>query len=187
MIRCISAVIFVLAAPTALAGGDPPMRGMEEVRALVGIEYLEDAPSVRIAPHLSCTTQGGGMLTIDGVTHDDWWQGFVDCQGRSVLTLERRLRSQEKSTTWRIVDAVLLPPNGMDPGPKRKNALSMVGMESCDLEGRPNTVFHVAARFGKRKRIDWRTGVKQAWTFDLEAGRIVPLPTRGIVCERLEL
>lgn len=88
--------------------------------------------------------------------------------------------------TWRIVDALLLPEHLQEFDPDRLNELMAFDNNQCEQVRRPVSSFVVLARFGNRQDINWRTGVDKAWTFDIKAGRIVPLSTRRIVCWRYE-
>jgi hypothetical protein len=162
------------------------MTASEEAHALIGIEYVLPAFGAPIAPDkLSCTDEGGGFLADGAAPDKEWMQGRAICQGRTVMMLQRRVGEVNGQDIWRIVDTLLLPPIALSWNPKHPNALlfSYSFEGACELHGRPNISFIVLTRWGKRKHIDWRTGVERAWTFDLKRGRIVPLSTKGFTCE----
>lgn len=171
---------------TAPADSRPAMTVEEEARALIGKEYTFRMQGQRISPELSCTSEGGGLLFINGVFDDEWASGAVKCQGRAVEVLKRAVGEADGDTTWRIIDTLVLPPYKESPNPKRPNALRLAAAGPCELDGRTDTFFIALVRMGKRDRIDWRTGVEKAWTYDIERGRIVPLSTKRIVCYRPE-
>jgi hypothetical protein len=183
------AFVLALALPSAFAAGRLSMTVEEEARALIGTEYASRALGEGISPgKLSCINEGGGRLHLDGVSYDDWSDGQAKCQGRAVVILKRAIGEANGRTTWRIVDTLLLPPTRLYRSSKRPNALMMVSSFEgiCEASKRPDTSFVALVRWGKRDRIDWRTGVERAWTFDVERGRIVPMSTRSIECEWVE-
>lgn len=174
------AFVLALASTAAHAGGKPILTAEDEARALIGIKYDPRVLGEKLAPgKLSCTDEGGGRLHLDGVSYDDWTEGLAKCQGRMIILLEH---------AGRIVDTLLLPPLQLYRSPKRPNALMTIssGEGICGASARPDTSFVALVRWGRRDRIDWRTGVERAWTFDVERGRIVPMPTRSIECEWVE-
>jgi hypothetical protein len=161
----------------------PPL---EEIKSLPGLEYLHVMQGQDVASHLSCTDEGGGFIVQGNVMLDDWSKGLIRCQGRWALTLQRKVGKVESHLKWRIVDAVALPLISFDPQPADAEVLRLVGEEHCEAKRLPNTTFMAVVRFGKRQRIDWRTGVEKAWTFDVKRGRIVPLSIKQIICEPYE-
>lgn len=185
----LQAAMLVLAAcgnfPPAYAVGG--MSAEQEAGALFGLEYAAQAPGRPILPgRLSCTEQASGPLMLDGQAQEAWAVGLARCQGRSLVLLKRVLGEAGGQMKWRIEDALLLPP--LEP---RRDGGSMDGLQvaipgECALAGRKDTSLVALVRWGKRKRIDWRHGVKQVWTFDTASARIVRLPTRHAVCVRLE-
>jgi hypothetical protein len=172
----------------ALADGKPAITSAEEARAMIGMEYTASMPGERIAPdRFSCINEGGAILLINGISQNDWSTSTTTCQGRPVITLERFVkRLGPRETTWRIVDTLVLPRYERDPDPRRPNALRLFQTGDCELDGKTDTYFIALVRWGKREKIDWRTGVERAWTFDIERERIVPLSTKRIVCYRPE-
>jgi hypothetical protein len=175
-----------LSSASASAGHLPVMTASQEARALIGVEYFLSSIGKPIAPgKISCTEVGWGSLSDSGAPEDEWSQGQVRCRGRTVITLLHKVGKKDSQDLWRIVDALLLPPIEAFWNPKRPNALSFSDAVEgvCELRGRPHIPFIVLIRWGKRKHIDWRTGVERAWTFDLKRGRIVPLSTKGFTCE----
>jgi hypothetical protein len=172
----------------ALANGKPAATAAEEAGALIGMEYVIPMAGERIAPdRFSCISEGGGMLLSNGMPRNDWATSTVTCQERPVILLERFVnRLSPSETTWHIVDTLVLPRYERDPDPSRPNALRLFQTGDCELDGKIDTSFIALVRWGKREKIDWRTGVERAWTFDIERGRIVPLSTKRIVCYRPE-
>jgi len=182
-------LVLLMTSTAALANDGPAMTVEEEARALIGVEYIGRWSDKQIAPHLSCTKEGGGLLHDAA---DTWGDGFAMCQGRAVILLEREVgRIDDAHVKWHIVDTLLLPPAELEWNPKRPDALylSASAGDQCEIRGRPHIPFGVLARWNKqdkRGRINWRTGVEKAWTFDTKQGRIVPLSTKPIVCESVE-
>jgi len=178
--------IFMLALTSSCAIADEtrPMTVAEEARALIGIEYTPRLTGDQITDRLTCTDEGGGLLDNDGM----WSHGLAKCQGRWIVILLHAVGKVDVHTTWHITDTLLLPPVEVLWSSERSNALYLSSAEegACEVRGRPNTYFIALTRWGKRDRIDWRTGVERAWTFDIKHGHIVPLSTKGIVCESIE-
>jgi hypothetical protein len=159
----------------------------EEIKALHGLEYVNAMPEQqRVASHLSCIDEGGALIFENGVLHRDWAKGVIQCQGQWVVALQRKVGMVGRHIKWRIVDTLVLPPISFDPDRSNAEALELVAEDHCEVKGLPNTTFIALVRFGKRQRIDWRTGVEKAWTFDIKRGRIVPLSTKRVVCEPYE-
>jgi len=179
-------LIFLILALTSIivfAGEKPTMTAGEEARALIGVEYAPLLLDERIADHLSCTNEGGGSLD-----DENWSDGIANCQGRKVIVLKRFVK-KDQHATWRIVDILLLPPVEDEWRPNLGNELHLIEAWAghCDVNGRSKIPPYVAlVRWGKRNKrdeINWRTGVEKAWTFDTKRGRIVPLSTKGFICE----
>ncbi|MCM5681748.1 hypothetical protein M8A51_19650 [Schlegelella sp. S2-27] len=158
----------------------------QEARSLIGVEFTARVMGAAIAPHLTCTNEGGGGIEIKGVSPEGWSYGRAVCQGRSVAVLKRAVGQEGQHIKWRIVDAVLLPRFELDPDPKRPNAPRLLSAGECELDGRTDTSFIALVRWGKHERVDWRTGVEQAWGYDPQQERIVSLSTKRIVCWRPE-
>lgn len=182
--------VFALAVVSsmAFANGKSAMTLEQEARWLIGREYTVSFQGDQIIPGESnCTYQYGRRLHLDGIEQKGWSIAQVRCQGRTVIMLERLLgRADAPDLTWRIIDTQVLPRYAMYWNPRRPNALHMFQNSECTLNGKSDTDFIVMVRMGKHDKIDGRTGVERAWTFDTEQGRIVPLSTRHIVCYRPE-
>ncbi|MCM5677925.1 hypothetical protein M8A51_00070 [Schlegelella sp. S2-27] len=162
---------------------------LEEAQRLVGLEYRLGpgaAAGQIIAQRPSCSNVGGSVVWNDGRPMDEWSFGEFICNGRSIALLKRQVGEASNGPTWRIVDALPLPSYEQHGEPKRPNALRLYFNGECELDGKTDTLFFALVRFGKRDRIDWRTGVERAWGFNLTAERIVPLSTKRIVCYRPE-
>ena len=179
----------LLTSATACAGiteTGPLMSAEKEARALVGVKYVPGIQGEKFTSRLSCTSDGSARLSIAGVPYPEWSFGTALCQGRHVETLEQRVSEENGVTTWRIVDALLLPPVAADWDPHRQNKLQISLMGECTLDERTDTSFFALVRWRDRERVDWKTGVEHAWTYDIEKGRIVPVSTKRVVCEWLE-
>ena len=183
-----AALVISIASGVALADTGAVEADVEvSARALVGLETSRLTTSgVPMFDGSHCIFDGDGMVDVRGVTARDWKFGQAVCNGRTVLFLERKIGGGEGAAGWRIVDVVLLPPASHEPVPGRPNALRFAGQGTCEWRGRTDTSFVATVRWAKRERIDWRTGVEKAWTFDIKRGRIVPLSTRHIVCYAYE-
>lgn len=173
-------------AATAYADDKPSMSPNEVAGALIGVESTTRLMGEKVGPDtLSCVDRGGGYMALDNQMLNDWSDAVLVCQGRLIVTLERKVGEANGLEKWRIVDTLLLPPLQDEWNPRRPNALMYIHSSEgvCGLTSRPGTSYFTLVRWGKRKRIDWRTGVERAWTFDIAQGRIVPLSTRHIYCE----
>jgi len=156
-----------------------------EARSLIGVTYTPIFPSLRITEASSCTDEGGGSLALDGRLSREWSFGEAWCGDRVVLLLKRLVgREKDKRPVWRIVDAVLLPLYKRDWTSRDERQVGKFIEGDCQLDGRVDNSLVVLARLGKRNRVDWRTGVKHAWTFDVEHERIVPVSIKRVVCRR---
>ncbi|AKJ30508.1 hypothetical protein AAW51_3817 [Caldimonas brevitalea] len=151
---------------------------------MVGTQYSAQRPGDRVAPHLSCVVEGGGVLWVDGQSADDWSFGTFDCRGRAVLVLQKITPNANGGKTKQIVDSLLMPRFERRPESQRPSSLQFLVMGECALDGSRDNFFVALGRYGKRNRIDGRTGVQHAWGFDVKQGRIVPLPTERIACDR---
>ena len=186
------ALMLVLALGWSGAGradGLPSSQAADEIqqvaRALIGIEYSV-MPGEPITPGSDCINEGGGFIQLANGEHGHWSEGIASCGGRVVLLLDKRVPGEGPHVRWKIVDALVLPPANLDVNPDEPNEARISGAGICELRGRTDTSFVTIVRWGKRERIDWRTGVEKAWTFDIKRGRIVPLSTRHIVCYAYE-
>ncbi len=68
--------------------------------------------------------------------------------------------------------------------PRLRRGESLIYPGDCELDGNSDTDFFAIVRFGRRERVDGKTGVRAAWVPDPESGKIQPLATRRIVCWR---
>ncbi|WP_151636138.1 hypothetical protein [Noviherbaspirillum aerium] len=157
-----------------------------EAQKLYGIEYTPQLMGELIAPGISqCTYQGGGTLQLDGVDRSDWAKDYVHCNNHVVILLSKKVGESRGYDLWRTVDVLPLPKLDLQRNRRQPNKLvlysSFEGL--CSVQGRYGMDFIALLQWGKRDRIDWQTGVKQAWTFDIRQERIVPLPTRDIRCK----
>lgn len=184
---------FILLAVSATACAVHPAVE-DEASALKGIEYTPRIHGERISPaQLTCTDEGGGLLDEGGgllnvrdLPAETWSYGLVRCQGRMVVMLQRKIGEVDGYVTWHIVDTLLLPPVHLEPHPDRPNALRLFEAGDCELDGKTDPFFIALVRWGDHEQIDWRTGVEQAWTFDIDQGKIVTLSTKRIICYRPE-
>jgi hypothetical protein len=183
-LACLVALAFL--SPFAHADNAAVLSAAEEVKALRGLEYRPALMGQKLTEHLSCTDEGSGGLTVNDVDYEDWADGLIRCQDLWVVTLSRKVVKPNEHVRWRIVDTLVLPPVHFEPDPNDPEALRFIASSSCELKGYRSGSFIVLARFGNREKIDWRTGVEKAWTFDPKRGRIVPLSTKRIVCEAYE-
>lgn len=167
--------------------GDADPEAQQEAQALIGVEYQFSAESglrQTIAGRPSCSNIGGTLVWIEGKPFDDWSAGELECKDRRILALKRQLDSPQGALKWKIVDTQLLPAYDSGSDDKRPAALRLHSTGECTLDGKTDTLFFVLLRWGKRERVDWRTGIERAWGLNLKAERIVPLSTRRIVCEK---
>jgi len=177
-------VVLSLIATAGLAATACATSPMEDASALIGIVYTTRMPSGPIAARPFCTHEGGGMLVIDDAFSDEWAFASIDCRGRTIIALQRFVEAGDGHVTWHILDTLLLPPYQNDYVPDQPHALRLFDTENCELDGRQERYFIALVRWGERDRIDWRTGVEQAWDFDVARGRIVPLSPKRVVCYR---
>jgi hypothetical protein len=92
------------------------------------------------------------------------------CDGRELVVLEQYMTRYAMNT----LDALLLPK--LKPG-----ELLMVPGE-CELNGKTDLDFLVLARLGRREKVTGKNGLRAAWMFNAETGKIEELSTKNIVC-----
>ncbi|WP_326504616.1 hypothetical protein [Noviherbaspirillum album] len=181
---CILAMLFLHHVQSYASG--PPASIKKEARKLYGIEYSPRLMGELIAPDISnCTYEGGGIIHLDGVDHYNWAKEYVYCSGHVVILLSKKIDDSHKYGIWRVVD--LLPLPKLELLKNLRNPERPVLYSSfeglCSVQGRYGMDFIALLSWGRRERIDWKTGVRRAWTFDITQERIVPLPTRHIQCQ----
>ena len=145
----------------------------ETVRSLIGFsEFLPIMP----APmgETGCINLGGGLLLMDGNDLDEWSFGEASCKKRTVILLKHSFGSPGNGVGWRIVDAFLLP--------ALRHGDELFQQGDCEVDGKTNTSFVAIVHLGRRDRVDHRNGVLAAWTVDPQAGKIVALDTKRVVC-----
>lgn len=178
-------------ASTAATAGEPDTQAMtaeQEARALIGLVHGPTWMQGPIVDHLSCIDYGAGTLILRGREHVGWERSLAQCQGRFVMLLEQFLGGKTTAERrWRIVDAYLLPEVvGIQFEPDKPEGPYLYTPDECSLDGRWDSKFHAVVRLGKRKRMNWRTGVLGAWGYDMKRQRIVPLDTKRVVCHKPE-
>lgn len=164
------AVAVLLAASTTVAAqpasATPPQTGaeLERAGAFVGLEY-NSASDFHASRGIDY--RAGVCLADCAFAYEKW---RVD--GRDLLILNRGVGKDDKgNAVWRVIDAVVVPQrDGMESG-------------SCSLAGETRSF----VAFGKilhdgKQQLFRLSPVTDAFAFDLTAGRIVRLPTRGIEC-----
>jgi hypothetical protein len=176
----------------AFAGEEPQVSAEQEAQALKGLEFAPMRMEARLFDHLSCTLQGSGSVVVRRRVHEEWGNDMALCQGRYVMLLTQLHKgATHKENRWRVVDAAVLPEVVVISSDPREAARPPEGLylytpDECTLDGTWGTSFYAVVRLGKRKRMDWRTGVEGAWGYDLKRQRIVPISTKRVVCNKPE-
>lgn len=177
------------ATPAAQAGASdgmpiPEPGSAAEAHALVGWEYRLAIEGTRIKPGLSCLEGGGSSLDSGGKEVPGWRAMTFDCDDHVTLALGReRVDGRDNATYIRIVDAVALPGATVSATLHHKPGLAFTGPDNnCKLDGRHNRNLVVTMRRVQREWLTWRNGLVAAWTYDLERGRIVPVPIKRVTC-----
>ena len=168
---------------------------------MIGVEYTRiSGPGGRISSDLPCLIQGGGPIIKDGVDvfRESLGWAFANCQSRYTILLERKIDTIKADnntvlTKWRILDAVILPPTSYMDLDTSADPLHVYQDGDCLLDGKTGTALFATLRWGDRGEddydpvsgiewADWQTGIEQAWAFDLDALRIVPVSTKRVKC-----
>lgn len=187
MRRSVLALPLLTACLTATDARSWPMSAEEEVQALIGSEYVLFVNGMRIMPGLSCTDEGGGVIERDKrVVSDRYRAGYANCQGRYVVMLTEVVGRVDGGIKRKILDAVALPPTSYESLDTSDDPLHFEYDGYCTLDGETGTSMIVTLRYGGRtepgEEIDWQSGLEQAWGYDLEALKIVPIDLQRIVC-----
>lgn len=137
----------------------------------------------RSARSLNGCEYDGGMSALEDVkglrlTH------FI-CDGRLLLVLNRQddLEWQAKPEWFVVIDALLMPP-------MKDISYDWKLAGECEDTKKPyrkypKNFFFVVAHLPKNKEsVNWKTGVKGAWTINRETLRFEEYPIRHIVCYR---
>ncbi|PZA14246.1 hypothetical protein DNK49_22910 [Azoarcus communis] len=159
----------------------------EEAQALIGTEYVYLMPRMRIVPGLSCTHEGGERVRRDHhEVSDDHSIVFANCQGHYVVLLTEIVGRVDSSNKLRVLDAVALPPTSYESLDISEDPLQFEYDGYCTLDGYTGTSMIVTLRYGGRtepgEEIDWQSGLAQAWGYDLDALKIVPIDLKRVVC-----
>jgi hypothetical protein len=186
-LQCAIGLVFALMTSASFA---KQPNAAAEAKALIGTEFVSQMMGVPISPgRSSCTDEGGGRLYVNGMNLDDWFEGVLSCQGRTIIILKKKLGHENGRPKWKIVDTLLLPPLTWEEGLGNRSSKLVLHLNAdgqCDTRDTSPTSYFALLRWNKREQIDWRSGVEKAWTFDIEKERIVPRSTRDISCEWTE-
>ncbi len=166
-----STVVVALAASPDLAAAQSAPVPAEPARAgeFVGLEY-NSASDFHVGRGIEY--RAGVCLADCAFAYEKWRVG-----GRDLLVLNRGVSHDDKgNAVWRVIDAIVLPQSdGMETG-------------ACRLAGEKRDFVAFGKMLHDKKRQVFRLSpVTQAFAFDLAAGRIVALPTRGIECTEEEI
>jgi len=135
-------------------------------------------------PGLSCLVGSDTSVARRGEPVAGWRAMAFDCDDHITLALGReRVDERDNEAYIRIVDAVALPGATVGATLHHKPGLSIIGTDNeCKLDGRHNPNLVVTMRRVQREWLTWRNGLVAAWTYDLERGRIVPVPIKRVTC-----
>lgn len=153
----------------AVAQSAPAPAALERAGEFVGLEY-NSASDFHASRGIEY--RAGVCLADCAFAYEKWRVG-----GRDLLILNRGVAKDDKgNAVWRVIDAIVLPKgDGMEAG-------------ACRLAGETRDVVAVGKTVHDKSRSLFRLSpVTQAFAFDLAAGRIVALPTRGIECTEEEV
>ena len=142
---------------------DSPRTEFEQ--SFIGREWI-----VGYEPSDQCKSLGGSVLQSD----ENFGISSFMCDGRELELLEQFINKSAKTNKVKILDALLLP--------KHKPGELLMWPGECELNGKTDTDFLVFARLGRREKVTWKNGVRAAWRFNAETGKIEELSTKNIVC-----
>ena len=161
--------------------------GKELAQSLIGHEYTGAPPGWPLPGRPGCTIEGGATIFVRHVEQDGWAEEKIRCGKRWVLALQRYSKAPlGEFPKEKIIDAVELPFD-LRSQYSEHSEWEVYPNGPCTFDGRRGTAMDVVLRWRGRKRVDHRTGIKQAWGFDLKQGKIVPLDISRIRCERIEV
>lgn len=156
--------MFGMLIPSAAA--ESPRAAIDE--ALVGQIWVGDEPPM--LPHCKYLTRFD-LQRQQRPSHDLSTHVFR-CNGKHLIMLASLSAGGESQ----ILDARTLP--------RLSRGERLIYPGDCEVDGNSDTDFFAVVRFGRRERVDGKTGVRAAWVPDPETGKIQPLSTRRIVCWR---
>ena len=175
--------------PVPQSASDPnvpppvPDAVLKQAQGLIGLEntirgFLGPVTS------LACESLGTSGPLGDYVV-GEWSYIIFVCLEHTVVALARKQSGEYENTVERIVDVLALPetfePYGdPDPEPFPWRMSGNIKNDGCDIEGHPKD----AAVFGLSRRNDLpEVKLAQAWIFDLDQGRIVPIDPALVTCD----
>jgi hypothetical protein len=176
-LKLLPALLLVLSACAPAPEMPPPVPKvvLEHAHGLIGTEV--DPPDFfGLMKPFACKGFGySGPLGEDNA----WSYIVLTCIERTVVALARAQPKKDERIKWRITDTLALPETRHpDEGPFPWRMGGNIKDDRCDIEGFPSGT----AVFGLSRRKDLPLKLVQAWRFDLEQGRIVPVDPSSVSC-----
>ena len=158
---------------------------LKQAQGLIGLENTSRGFEGPVAT-LTCDGVGTSGSLGEEVRNVRLWSFIIfECMGHTVVALARKQSGEDVNTIERIVDVLALPetfePYGHpDPEPFPWRMSGNIKNDGCEIEGHPVG----AAVFGLSRRKDLpEVHLAQAWMFDLDQGRIVPIDPALVTCD----
>jgi hypothetical protein len=153
-----------------LGAGCASQERSEFERALIGMEWVRQVSDFEIPPlPIPCNLVATVHLQQSKEPLPLGIESFR-CDGRALELITK----MDEGFRVTVLDALLLP--------KLQAGERYMIAGDCEMDGRTDTDFVAIVRFGKRERVDWKTGVRAAWLPNVAKRRFEPLSTRNIVC-----
>jgi hypothetical protein len=140
-------------------------------QSFIGKEWRIGDYENKNIPHISqCVLDGGGLSSPIYI-------GYLNCKEKFLMLLGTPIENKlPLGDPVRILDALQLP--------RIKSNEEFMEAGDCKIKGNTEPYFIARVNLGHRKEVNWKTGVKAAWTVDIDQQKIIPLSTRDIVCYR---
>jgi hypothetical protein len=142
-------------------------------QSFIGKEWRIGDYGNRNTPQMNQCYVDGGAFANPNLTLDIT---YFTCNGRQLMLLGTSTEKRSPNDTVRVLDALLLP--------KIKSNERFMEPGECEVKGKTVPYFIARVNLGRREEVNWKTGVKAAWTVDIDQQKIIPLSTRDIVCYR---
>jgi hypothetical protein len=121
----------------------------------------------------SCEDKGGGILDRD----DKFAEHQLLCNGHEIILLERFIERRGKNAYWNVIDELRLP--------LLKHGRTILSVPLCQSSTYADSAILAVGVWGPTRADNSFVAkeISNAWRFNLEEGKIQPIPTSSVICE----